>query len=75
VLNGKLWHLKFVYGVDTLALQIDIPIKPYFLAGNMAFHAWKIYTDSFSCFQATVLPTERRYRWVKQPTGVGGKKC
>ncbi len=61
VLNGKHWHLNSVYGLEPSTSRATIPSGPYFLGGNAVFQAWKLYTDEFSCFQTTVLPTEIPY--------------
>lgn len=71
VLDGKRWHLNSVYGVDTSISDADIPSGPYFLSGDRVFQAWKIYTDVFSCFEITVLPTKLPYRWVNWPKQAG----
>ncbi|KAK0730142.1 amidase signature domain-containing protein [Lasiosphaeris hirsuta] len=65
VLGGKKWHLDSVYYVDTsrAVSRGGVASGPYFLKGDVVFHAWKIYTDIFSCFGTTVLPTWKPYRF------------
>ncbi|GAB1319268.1 hypothetical protein MFIFM68171_09478 [Madurella fahalii] len=75
VLDGKHWHLNYVYSVDTAVSDANIPSGPYFLSGDRVFQAWKIYTDVFSCFETTVLPTQWPYRFKNLdsigPNGTG----
>ncbi|KAJ2987713.1 hypothetical protein NUW58_g4354 [Xylaria curta] len=55
-LQGKSWLLDTIYTTQGALTGSHIPSGPYFLCGQDIFQAWKIYVDSFSSFQTTVLP-------------------